>query len=204
MKDYIEVDLKNWDRLSVFEFFHRFDDQLFSIDFDLTLPDNFSKSVKEKLLTPFTACLYIMSKVLNDIEEFRFRLLNNKVVLYSKINPVWVEIDKNKNLVPVTCDFETELSSFIQSLKNRRPITSLFLKDVPNHFTVSNNHWLDWTSIKHTRCTHNETNQKLVWGKIEGNSVRFSMEVSHLFVDGYHISLFKKQVEAGLKELVNQ
>ncbi len=202
MGKFQKVELVNWQRLSVFQFFSQFDDQLFSIDFDLTLPEDFVRKCKSKRLTPFLACLYSMAKVLNDIEEFKYRLVNNEVVKYDQIDPVWVEIDKNKNLIIVSCQYHTSLDEFKVSLKNRKIVDADYLKNNPDHFTVSNNHWLNWNSVKHTRLLKNETNQKLVWGKIEGKKVRFSMEVSHLFTDGYHISLFKEAVEKELETLL--
>lgn len=202
MENYSKIDLETWDRLSVYNFFNGFEDQLFSIDFDINLPEEFVKKCKAKRLTPFVATLYTFSKVLNSIENFRYRLMNEEVVLYDQIDPMWVEIDVNKQLVPVTCKFDSDLEVFVSNLKNKTPVGTGFMKENPAHFTASNNHWLEWTSVKHTRCTNNETNQKLVWGKIVEDKVRFSMELSHLFADGYHISLFKKQVEQMFKELL--
>ena len=203
MENFKKIDLDSWDRLSVYNFFSGFEEQLFSIDFDIELPEDFVQKCKSKKLTPFIVTLYTFSLALNSIENFRYRLLNGEVVLFDQINPLWVEIDANKELVPVGCQFDQELEKFLTNLKNRKSMGVEYLKEDPGHFTASNNHWLDWTSVKHTRCTNNETNQKLVWGKIKNDKVRFSMELSHLFADGYHVSLFKKEVEESFKTLLS-
>lgn len=202
MNTFIKIDINNWERKSVFDFFSTFENQLFSIDFDLKLPNDFNGKCTRLRTKPYFINLFAMAKVLNEHENFRYRLLDGEVVLFDKLDPIWVEIDKNNNLVIVTCEYDSDIKKFRANMKKKKIVEANYMKENPSHFTVSNNHWLDWTSVTHTRYLHNESNQKLVWGPIRNDSVRFSMETSHLFVDGYHVSQFKERVEALLLELV--
>lgn len=202
MNNYKIIDLNSWDRKATYEFFHAFQDQLFSTDFDLTLPKNFAAICKQAKLSPFVVFLYAFGTGLNKIENFRYRMLNDDIVLFDRVDPGWVELDVNKNLVIVKCQYTEDFKTFCSNVQNRSVVKAQDLLDDPAHFTVSSNHWVKWSSIKHTRLRDNETNQKLVLGQLDDDKVRLSFEVSHLFVDGYYVSLFKNEVEKSLAKLL--
>ena len=53
---------------------------------------NFKRSVKEKKLSFTMAMVYAVCKCANEIEAFRYRFLEGKVVLFDKIDTAWKKV----------------------------------------------------------------------------------------------------------------
>ena len=77
---YKVIDEKNWKRAMHCMVFRNSVEPAYCVTFDLDITNFLNKIKKEKL--SFTmAMTYVVSKCTNEIEEFRYRFLDGKVVL---------------------------------------------------------------------------------------------------------------------------
>ena len=77
---YKVIDEKNWKRAMHCMVFRNRVEPAYCVTFDLDITNFLNKIKKEKL--SFTMAMsYVVSKCTNEIEEFRYRFLDGKVVL---------------------------------------------------------------------------------------------------------------------------
>lgn len=196
------VDIDSWERKSSFNLFSKIYDPVFSIGLRIDVPKEFVKNLKEKNIKPFNAILYSISVGCNKIENFRYRLgEDNTVKLYDSIDPCWVEMDKESQLNVRTCKFTYNFNTFVENMKNSSSleINSDFAHSP--YIATSTQPWFDLTSLNNIKYSAEDSVAKLVWGKVANDSFYLNIEVNHKFVDGYYISLLKKEIEATLKKL---
>lgn len=97
---YKVIDEKNWKRAMHCMVFRNSVEPAYCVTFDLDITNFLNKIKKEKL--SFTmAMTYVVSKCANEIEEFRYRFLDGKVVLFDKIDTSFTYVDKDTELFKV-------------------------------------------------------------------------------------------------------
>lgn len=74
------LDLKNWNRKELFYFFEEYEQPFFNIcaDVDVT---SLVKFTKERNISFFKSSLYLSLKTANEIEPFRYRIRENKLIV---------------------------------------------------------------------------------------------------------------------------
>jgi chloramphenicol O-acetyltransferase type A len=82
---YKPIDFENWNRREHFEFFSGFDEPFFGIncEVDCTLA---YRSAREAGVSFFLWYLYQSLRAANEIEQFRYRIMDDQVVCYDRIN----------------------------------------------------------------------------------------------------------------------
>ena len=97
---YKEIDISNWKRALHCKIFRDSIEPAFCITFELDIT-NFLKKVRAKNLSFTLSLIYAVSKCANEIEEFRYRFLNEKVVLFDKIDTAFTYLNKETELFKV-------------------------------------------------------------------------------------------------------
>ena len=193
------LDINNWDRESHFKFFKDFDNPFFNICSNLEITE-LLKICKENDYSFFLAYLFLSIKSANEIEEFRYRIEGDEVIIYDKIHPF--STVSNDNNTFNFCEF-TYLDSFTEfqtigklaiaeTIKNRSLTPKEYRKDVI-HYTIIP--WVSFTGLKHPRNFNtNDSIPKISFGKYfeEKNKlmIPISIEAHHSLVDGYHIGKY--------------
>ena len=79
------LDLENWNRKELFYFFREYEQPFFNIcaDVDVT---SLVKFTKDRNISFFKASLYLSLKAANEIEPFRYRIRENKVIVHEVID----------------------------------------------------------------------------------------------------------------------
>ncbi len=79
------LDLKNWNRKELFYFFREYEQPFFNIcaPVDVT---SLVKFTRESDISFFKASLYLSLKAANEIESFRYRIRENKVIVHEVID----------------------------------------------------------------------------------------------------------------------
>jgi chloramphenicol O-acetyltransferase type A len=205
------IDFENWKRKEHFEFFYRMDYPQFNICFnlDITL---FLKFTKERNLSFYYAMIYAVTDVVNGIDDFKYRIRDNKVVLHDKIHPSFTymdDSDKDGLFKMVTVDFKDDIFEFEKSAKE----TCLSQKDYfsldkligrDDLIYITCIPWVSFTHISHTiTINRNDSVPKISWGKyfIDGDKVLlpFSVQVNHALMDGFQIGKFVGKLQEYLK-----
>ncbi|NRT59117.1 chloramphenicol O-acetyltransferase type B [Clostridium saccharoperbutylacetonicum] len=97
---YKEIDEKNWKRALHCQIFRNSIEPAFCVTFELDIT-NFLKKTKEKKLSFTMSLIYVVSKCANTIEEFRYRFVDEKIVLFNRIDTAFTYLNKETELFKV-------------------------------------------------------------------------------------------------------
>lgn len=202
------IDLTTWKRAGHYHFFHSMDYPQYNICMNLDITQ-FLKKTKERGLPFYYAMTYAAMKAVNRVEEFRYRIHGEQVVLYDKIHPSFTDMTVGDELFKiVTVDLEPTMEEFVvvarrkaDNQKDYFPMSELSRDDLVYITCIP---WVSFTHISHTiRLNRDDAVPRISWGKYfkEGDKVLlpFSVQVSHAFCDGMHVG---KYVEL-LQEYLN-
>lgn len=154
------------------------------------------------------AMIYAVSKYANEIEEFRYRFLDGKVVLFDRIDTAFTYLNKETELFKVVnvpmCDSMEEYVSL--ALKTAEKQKEYFTGPLGNDvFQFSPMPWVSYTHISHTNSGKKDNATPLFdWGRFYEKDGKillpFSVQAHHSFVDGLHIGKLYELVQKYLNE----
>ena len=107
---YQVIDETNWKRAVHCMVFRNSTEPAFCVTFELDIT-GFLKKIKERKLSFTLAMVYAACSCANTIEEFRYRFLDGKVVLFDKIDTAFTYLNRETELfkvvnVPLTDSLE--------------------------------------------------------------------------------------------------
>lgn len=196
------IDEKNWKRSMHCMVFRNSAEPAFCVTFELDITD-FLKMIKNKGYSFTFAMVYAICKCANEIEEFRYRFLDGKIVLYDKIDTAFTYLDKETELfkvvnVPITDTIEEYVASAARTAAEQKEyFTGPLGNDV---FQCSAMPWVEYLHISHTNSGKKDNATPLFdWGKYHDRDGKIYMPVSvqahHSFVDGIHIGKLVKRLQ---------
>ncbi len=204
---YTEIDEKTWKRAMHCMVFRNSIEPAFCVTFDLDIT-NFLPKVKEKNYSFTMAMIYAVSKCTNEIEEFRYRFLDGKVVLFNRIDTAFTYLNQETELFKVVnvpmCDSMEEYVSL--ATKTAKEQEEYFTGDLGNDvFQFSPMPWVPYTHISHTNSGKKDNATPLFdWGRFYEKDGKillpFSVQAHHSFVDGLHIGKLYELVQKYLDE----
>ena len=188
------IDETNWKRAFHCQVFRNSIEPSYCVTCELDIT-NFLKKVRKEDLSFTLSLIYIVSRCANDIEEFRYRFLDGKIVLYDKINTAFTYLNKETELFKVV---NVEMQD---TLEQYNSVAARKAEDQKDYFTgplgndvfqFSPMPWVSYTHISHTNSGKKDNATPLFdWGKYfdrDGKKILpFSVQVHHSFVDGIHI-----------------
>jgi chloramphenicol O-acetyltransferase type A len=204
-----EIDLATWKRREHFEVFRNFDEPLFGITVRVECSAAY-KRAKEAGYSFSLYYLYLSLKAANEIEEFRYRIEEDKVVCYDSVGagPTIFREDETYGVgyIPYNKDIEAFMkvaSAEVERVKVERglkfPVTG---ENIIHYSTVP---WADFTSVNHARIlSKGRSIPKITFGKItrEGDKIWMPVDVhaNHALMDGFHVGKFIERFQ----ELLSQ
>ena len=204
---YTEIDEKTWKRAMHCMVFRNSIEPAFGVTFDLDIT-NFLPKIKEKNYSFTMAMIYAVSKCANEIEEFRYRFLDGKVVLFNRIDTALTYLNQETELFKVVnvpmCDSMEEYVSL--ATKTAKEQEEYFTGPLGNDvFQFSPMPWVPYTHISHTNSGKKDNATPLFdWGRFYEKDGKillpFSVQAHHSFVDGLHIGKLYELVQKYLDE----
>jgi len=202
------IDETNWKRAFHCQVFRNSIEPSYCVTFELDIT-NFLKKVRKEDLSFTLSLIYMVSKCANDIEEFRYRFLDGKIVLYDKINTAFTYLNKETELFKVV---NVEMQD---TLEQYNSVASRKAEDQKDYFTgpLGNDVFqfspmprVSYTHISHTNSGKKDNATPLFdWGKYfdrDGKKILpFSVQVHHSFVDGIHIGKLVDSLQNYLNEI---
>ena len=191
---YLEIDEKNWKRAMHCQIFRNCVEPAFCITFELDI-SGFLKYVKAHGYSFSLAMIYIVSKCANEIEEFRYRFVDGKVVLFEQIDTAFTWLNQETELFKVVnVAMKDSLEEYVAAARKAATeqeeyFTGPLGNDV---FQFSPLPWVTYTHISHTNSGRKDNATPLFdWGKYTVRDGRtmlpFSVQAHHSFVDGIHV-----------------
>ncbi|MCM3874265.1 MAG: CatA-like O-acetyltransferase [Pyrinomonadaceae bacterium] len=203
MADYLDV--TKWARRDLFQFFLHFDNPYFNVctSVDVTRLVELLRSRPEISVT--LTYHYFALRAANEIEPFRYRLREGKVLIHEAINGGTIVLLPNESFNFAYFDYYQDFEEFISKAQQttnevQKGDGVLSPKEADNaiHFTTLP--WVSFTSFAHARNWGREDSvPKIAFGKFlkEHDRIRLpiSVEVHHALMDGLHVGRFLTRFE---------
>lgn len=206
-----EIDLRTWERKEHYNFFHRMDYPIYNICFNLDV-GNLKKYTKKENLSFNLSLIYLSTIVANEIDNFKYRIKDGKVILHERLYPSFTDMVKDSDLFKmVTVDLSDNMHSFVSNAKiisaNQTkyfPLDKLFGRDDFIFFSAVP--WISFTSIDHIiDLKKDDAIPRITFGKYFANGdqllMPYNIQVNHVFVDAYHLGKFKELLDNKLMTL---
>ncbi|HSD15563.1 MAG TPA: chloramphenicol acetyltransferase [Flavobacterium sp.] len=196
-----KLDLASWNRKTHFEFFSQFEEPFFGLTFTVDCTKAY-QAAKQKGISFFIYYLYKTLSAVNEIENFRYRIIDGEVVVYDKINVSPTIMREDKTFCFALMEYFSDLQEFnekaAQEIDRIQNTEGLLTRDFSGEYNLihfSSIPWVDFTSVSHSRSfTFPDSCPKISFGKMtETNGKKtmpMSVHVHHGLVDGYHVGLF--------------
>ena len=204
------LDVTTWARRDVFEFFLGFDKPYFNICTQLDVTRLLALLRDRPDVSVMLAYHYFALRAANEIEAFRYRLRDGKVIVHDVIHGGTTVLLPNENFTLAYFEYDPNFETFITQAD--RAVKEALLGDGgfrPNtrddmlHCTTLP--WLSFTSFSHARNWGREDSvPKIAFGKFvkeqERTLLPFSIEVHHALMDGLHVGRYVSRLEEALAE----
>ncbi|NPV91678.1 MAG: chloramphenicol acetyltransferase [Firmicutes bacterium] len=194
------IDLNTWKRTTHYNFFRRMDFPHYNICLNIDIT-HFMKKIKEKQLPFYYAMIYAATHVVNQVEELRYRIRGEQVVLHDKVHPVFSDLLEGEDYFKmVAVDMEDSIEDFVfraeeksKKQKDYFPMEELAGRDEMIFITCIP--WGAFTSLSHTMSFEKDNSiPRIAWGKFFKDKDKvmlpFSVEVHHSFADGSHVGRY--------------
>ena len=203
------IDIDSWNRKQQFEHFKDFADPYFSV----TIPFDVTKayqSAKQRSISFFARYLHDCIKAINAVENLRYRIVDDKVVVYDTIHASATLVRPDNTFSLSFINFDSDIDAFINNLeaeKKRVRETADFYPPVNGLDCIhcSALPWINFSSNKEANSGEPDSVPKLAFSKttrnVEGNLImNVSIAVHHALVDGYHVGLFSEAFQQNLNQ----
>ena len=204
---YKVIDEANWKRAMHCAVFRNSVEPAFCVTFELDVT-RFRRMVKAKGYSFSMALIYAVAACANKIEEFRYRFVDGKVVLFDRIDTAFTYLNEETELFKVvTVPMQDSMEAYVPlALKTAREQQAYFTGPLGNDvFQFSPFPWVSYTHISHTNAGKKDNATPLFdWGKFferDGKLLLpFSVQAHHSFVDGLHIGRLADSLQYALDE----
>ena len=199
-----KLDLDAWNRKEHFAFFKQMEEPFFGI----TTTIDCTKGYEEAKKLGVSFFVYYLHKTLvavHAVENFRYRIDNDEVVLYETICASATVMRADKTFGFSYMEFADNIHEFADIVATEidriQHTTGIFTREYPEniiHFSALP--WVDFTSISHARSyTWPDSCPKISFGKMTDQNgkktMALSVHVHHGLVDGYHVGLFLEKLQ---------
>jgi chloramphenicol O-acetyltransferase type A len=194
-----KLNLETWNRKEHFLFFKQMEEPFFGITITVDCTKAYDKA-KELGVSFFTYYLHKTLVAVNSIEPFRYRILNDEVYIFDRIDVSSTILREDKTFGFSQIEYSEDLNEFAENTKNEiariQTTTGLLTREYSEnliHFSALP--WINFTSFSHARSfTWPDSCPKISFGKMmEENgkkTMAMSIHVHHGLMDGYHVGQF--------------
>jgi len=203
------LDIDTWNRKQHFEFFNTFTDPYFSVTSALDVTYAYAFAKKERI-SFFAVYLHACMTAINKIENFKYRIEEEKVIVHNVIHASPTIMRPNKTFGFSFINYNDNLQVFTDNLEKEKD--RIFNSD--SLFPPQNSQdciycsalpWVSFTGHKEPVSGQKESVPKIAFAKVEkinNNtlSMQVSVSVNHALVDGYHVGLFFEKFQEALNK----
>jgi len=194
-----KLNLETWNRKEHFLFFKQMEEPFFGVTIIVDCTKAFDKA-KEVGVSFFTYYLHKTLVAVNSIEPFRYRIIDNEVYIFDRIDVSSTILREDKTFGFSQIEYAEDLHHFAENTKNEvariQSTTGLFNREYSEnliHFSALP--WINFTSFSHARSfTWPDSCPKISFGKMmEENgkkTMSMSIHVHHGLMDGFHVGEF--------------
>lgn len=208
-----KIDIATWNRREIYEFFSGVSNPFYMMSFTVDVTE-LRYYCKEHGLSFYLSLIYLCTKALDSVENFRYTLRNGEIYLLDGRRPSFTDMGADGELFHITnAEMTDSLESFVKSAGEKSKSQTCFIdyrdeSDALVYYSCSPK--LRLTALTNERDLINpksaESNiPSLAWGMYTDNGGRLElnvcMEVNHRFIDGIHITRFAAELDRLIKSL---
>ena len=201
------LDVTTWSRRDLFEFFRSYDNPYFNICTRLDITGLLAFLRRRPDFSVSLAYHYFALRVANEIEPFRYRLRDGKVIVHEVINGGTTVLLPNESFTFAYFDHDKDFERFMLAAQRSVREAQAGNKFEPTasddtiYFTTLP--WVSFTSFAHARNWSREDSvPRIAFGKFVKENERtllpFSVEVHHALMDGLHVGRYVDQLQEAL------
>lgn len=202
MATYREIAPTHWKRAMHCAAFRNSVQPQYCVSFELDIT-SFLQEVREKQVSFTLALVYLVTKCANEIEEFRYRFQDGKIVLFDRIDTAFTYLDADTELFKVVnVPMQDTLREYVRLAQEAIQRQKAYFTGPPGNdvYQFSAMPWVSYTHISHTDSGKKDNATPLFdWGKYfvrDGRTLLpFSVQVHHSFVDGIHIGKLAEKLQ---------
>ena len=113
------IDESTWKRAVHCQVFRNSIEPSYCITVELDI-SNFQEKLRSMKYSFTLSLIYVVSTCANRIEEFRYRFLDNQIVLFDRINTAFTHLDKESELFKVVnVDMQDTLEAYLDVAANK-------------------------------------------------------------------------------------
>ena len=160
---------------------------------------------KKENISFFNLCLACQLEAINEISEFKRRIINNNVIEYEKINAITPILQNDFSINEIEVIPPSEFPSILKwnnylenkkkNIKENQYTVEPNLRDSEPIANFSCIPWIHFESMTNIIASSNQLMPVVSWGKLVNEQIPISLTASHIFVFGYHFKLFYEKVE---------
>ena len=205
--NYRVIDEKTWKRATHCMAFRNSIEPAFCVTFEADIT-NFKRKVKEQEFSFTMAMVYAVCRCANQIEAFRYRFLDDQIILFDHIDTAFTYLNPETELFKVVnVPMIEDIKEYVElATKTAQEQNEYFTGPLGNDiFQCSPMPWVTYTHISHTNSGKKDNATPLFdWGKYyekEGKiMIPISVQTHHSFVDGLHVGQFVEQLQSFFDE----
>lgn len=163
---------------------------------------DYSKNNNLPFFNMTAACIL---DAINEIPEFKRRIIDDKIYEYEKINAVSPIMQDDYSIreieiLPLS-EHESleEYNSYIENKKenieDNQFLVEPSLRDMLPICNLSCIPWINFDSMTNIIASSNQLMPVISWGKLVDGKIPVSLTASHVFIFGYHFKLFYENLE---------
>ncbi|MBU5484462.1 chloramphenicol acetyltransferase [Clostridium sp. MSJ-11] len=204
------INFDNWNRKEHYKFFDGVDNPQFNICMNLNVT-SFLKSVKENNLSFYYSMVYASTYVMNQIEDFRYKIRDGKIILHDSLQPSFIDMGAEENLFKiVTLPLNNSMKEFSNTAKEMSKSQKEYFPEVDvdqdKLIYFSCIPWISFTSISNEIVMNKEDSiPRISFGKYftQDNKILlpYSIQVNHMLLDGIHVGKFIEQLQKFIDEI---
>ena len=202
------LDINTWNRAQHYKHFNALADPYFGvvIPFDVT---NAYKVSKKENSSFFGRYLHDCMRSINELENFKLRIVDNQVVEYNMIHASATVMRSDNTFGFSFIKFDTDLNIF----KNNIQLEKYRIEKTGDLYPPTNSldcihcsatPWLNFVGHKEPVSGLKESVPQIAFSKMtnagEKLMMNVSVDVNHALVDGYHVGLFSDKFQKFLNE----
>jgi chloramphenicol O-acetyltransferase type A len=194
-----KLDIDQWARRDHFNFFRQFEEPFFGVCVNIDCTAAYNKA-KESNTSFFLYYLYQSLAAANNIEPFRYRIKNDEVWVYDRVNASPTINRPDGTFGFSYMDYYESLEEFIEYAQQEITRVQGSTGLIPaisgeNVIHYSSIPWINFTQLSHARSfSFRDSCPKISFGKMTEENGRRTMPVSihvhHALMDGYHVGQY--------------
>ncbi|RAJ06896.1 chloramphenicol O-acetyltransferase type A [Chitinophaga skermanii] len=198
------IDIETWERKPQYDFFKDYDNPFFNITAQVDVTGLYADA-KARQQPFFLACLYWLTKAVNQVPAFKLRLHNGAVVAHETIHCSSTVMKPDGNFTFGYFPFDHDVTAFceagkveIEKLRTQQVLDGM--EAMINVIHVSVIPWISFTSLQHARkFKTGDSIPKITLGKYtmvgDRRMMPVSVEVHHALMDGLHVGQYFAALE---------